>query len=309
MTHAGILPGFNVALHSNPRCNGFWKLNTSLLSETRYVQEIKTAIENTVKQYKDDTSVNPALLWELIKLKVREKSISYAAYKNLTTRKREEMLEREIALLEKHLDNLCNSNPSYHIVAERIFTLKKELETILEYRTKGAIIRSNSQWYNEGEKNSAYFLNLEKRHCKQGTISQLKINDTDFVTTDRYILSECTTFYKNLYTSKKSDSLQSTLFSELSSASLTNEEQTLCEGPLTQTECLEALKKMESDKTPGTDGLPAEFYKVSSFLISALNYAFDSGCLSVTQRRGVIKLIPKKTRNYTSSKIGDLLPF
>ena len=308
VTHADILPGFktyhsmitlNVALHSNPRGNGFWKLNTSLLSETRYVQEIKTAIENTVNQYKDDTSVNPALLWEMIKLKVREKSISYAAYKNLTIRKREEMLEREIALLEKHLDNLCNSNPSYHIVAERIFTLKKELETILEYRTKSAIIRSKSQWYNEGEKNSAYFLNLEKRRCKQGAISQLKINDTDFVTTDRDILCECTTFYKNLYTSKKSDSLQSTLFSELSSASLTNEEQTLCEGPLTQTECLEALKKMESDKTPGTDGLPAEFYKVfwkdiSSFLISALNYAFDSGCLSVTQRRGVIKLIPKK---------------
>ena len=95
---------------------------------------------------------------------------------------------------------------------------------------------------------------------------------------------------------KKSDNLQSTLFSELSSAFLTNEEQTLCEGPLTQTECSEALKKMESDKTPGTDGLPAEFYKgfwkdISSFLISALNYAFDSGCLSVTQRRGVI---PKK---------------
>ena len=215
-------------------------------------------------------------------------------------RKHEEMLEREIALLEKHLDDLCNINPSYHIVAERIFTLKKELETIkfLEYRTKGAIIRSKSQWYNEGEKNSAYFLNLEKRHCKQGAISQLKINDTEFVTTDRDILSECTTFYKNLYTSKKSDSLQSTLFSELSSVSLTNEEQTLCEGPLTQTECLEGLKKMESDKTPGTDGLPAEFYKVfwkdiSPFLISALNYAFDSGCLSVTQRRGVIKLIPK----------------
>ena len=55
---------------------------------------------------------------------------------------------------------------------------------------------------------------------------------------------------------------------------------------------------MESDKTPGTDGLPAEFYKVFwkdiSFLISALNYAFDSGCLSATQRRGVTKLIPKK---------------
>ena len=112
----------NVALHSNLRGKGFWKLNTSLLSETRYVQEIKTAIESTVNQYKNDTSVNPALLWEMIKLKVREKSISYAAYKKVTTTKREEMLEREITMLEKHLDNLSNNNPSYHIVAERIFT-------------------------------------------------------------------------------------------------------------------------------------------------------------------------------------------
>ena len=287
MTHADIFPGLtdhsmitlNVALHLNPRGKGFWKLNTSLLYEMSYVQEIKTAIESTVNQYKDDTSVNPALLWEMIKLKVREKSISHAAHKNVTTRKREELLEREIALLEKHLDNSSNSNPSYHTVAERVFTLKQELEHILEYRTKGAIIRSKSQWYNEGEKNSAYFLNLEKRHFKQGTISQLKINDTDFVTTDKDILSECTVFYKNLYTSKKPDSLQSTFFCEVNSASLTNEEQTLCEGPLTQMECLEALKKMESDKTPGTDGLPAEFYKVfwkdiSSFLIPGSQLCF-----------------------------------
>lgn len=56
---------------------------------------------------------------------------------------------------------------------------------------------------------------------------------------------------------------------------------------------------MESEKTPGTDGLPAEFYKVfwkdvSSTLISALNYAYETGKLSITQRRGIIKLIPKK---------------
>ena len=37
------------------------------------------------------------------------------------------------------------------------------------------------------------------------------------------------------------------------------------------------------------------FWKdISPFLISALNYAFESGNRSVTQRRGVIKLIPKK---------------
>ena len=39
-------------------------------------------------------------------------------------------------------------------------------------------------------------------------------------------------------------------------------ELTSCEGVLTEKECLEALRDMESEKTPGTDGLPAEFYKV-----------------------------------------------
>jgi len=56
---------------------------------------------------------------------------------------------------------------------------------------------------------------------------------------------------------------------------------------------------MDSDKTPVTDGLPAEFYKVfwkdiSALLISSFNYAFETGYLSVTQRRAIIKLIPKK---------------
>ena len=182
---------------------------------------------------------------------------------------------------------------------KELFSLKKELENIIEYRTKGATIRSKSQWYNEGEKSSSYFLNLEKKHYKQETISQLKINDTFFVTTNRDILSECTAFYRKLYTSKNSDSLQSTLFSKIISASLTSEEQTFFEGTLTQKESFEALKNMEADKTPDTDGLPVEFYKVfwsdiSSYLISALNNGFDSCRLSVTQRRGVIELSPKK---------------
>ena len=79
------------------------------------------------------------------------------------------------------------------------------------------------------------------------------------------------------------------------------EEQKSCEGPLCEKECAEAVKSMDSDQAAGTDGLPAEFYKVfwndiSSLLISAFNCAFESGCLSITQRRGSIKLIPKKRR-------------
>ena len=58
---------------------------------------------------------------------------------------------------------------------------------------------------------------------------------------------------------------------------------------------------MEPGKSPGTDGLPAEFYEafwkdVSPFLIRCLNKSHQKGKLALTQRRGIISLIPKKDK-------------
>ena len=55
---------------------------------------------------------------------------------------------------------------------------------------------------------------------------------------------------------------------------------------------------MECNKTPGS-GLPAEFYKVfwndiADFFLKSINQAYHAGQLPVIQRRGIIKLIPKK---------------
>ena len=98
---------------------------------------------------------------------------------------------------------------------------------------------------------------------------------------------------------KKQDCNHSVFFRQTNDTNFRSEEQSICEGTLTEKECLAALKTMESNKMPGTDGLPAEFYKVfwkdiSSFLISALHYSFESVRLSISQRRNAIKLIPKK---------------
>ena len=69
-------------------------------------------------------------------------------------------------------------------------------------------------------------------------------------------------------------------------------------------ECLEALKDFKSRKTPCTDGFPAEFYRffwteIGNELIDSFNYAFKSGSLSISQRRGIISLIPKKFKDKT----------
>ena len=92
---------------------------------------------------------------------------------------------------------------------------------------------------------------------------------------------------------------QNIFFSKTNQNMLTPEDKEKCEGLLTKEECLQALKDMSLKKTPSSDGLPVEFYKVfwsdiSDHLLNALNYAYHKGQLSVNQKRGVIKLIPKK---------------
>ena len=62
---------------------------------------------------------------------------------------------------------------------------------------------------------------------------------------------------------------------------------------------INSLQRLTESRAPGTDGLPAEFYKVfwndiSDLFLNSINYAYRSSQLSVTQRRGIIKLIPKK---------------
>ena len=175
---ADILPGFktdhsmitlNITIHSNPRGPGFWKLNTSLLSDTEYIGLIKQTIAQTKEEYKNDESINPALLWDMIKL--REKSLSFAAAKTRKTTLKEQDLEKRIAFLERELASSSTSAIQRLSLGEQLESCKSELEQIIRWRTQGAILRCKAKWYNEGEKNTKYFLNLEKKHCKLSTIN------------------------------------------------------------------------------------------------------------------------------------------
>ena len=65
---------------------------------------------------------------------------------------------------------------------------------------------------------------------------------------------------------------------------------------------------MKNNKSPGTDGFPADFFKffwkdLGIFLIKSLNYGFKESCLSITQREGIIICIPKgnKDREYVKN--------
>ena len=76
------------------------------------------------------------------------------------------------------------------------------------------------------------------------------------------------------------------------------------EGLLTITELTNYLKKSKNNVSPGSSGFTNEFFKffwrdLKVFIINALNYGYEQGMLSVTQRLGIITIIPKGDKDKT----------
>ena len=94
----------SITVQSNPRGPGFWKLNTSFLTEIEYVNQIKSTIQAVKEEYQNDDTMNHALLWEMIKMKTREQSLKYAAAKKAKILKREEDLKKAINNLQLQIE-------------------------------------------------------------------------------------------------------------------------------------------------------------------------------------------------------------
>ena len=60
-------------------------------------------------------------------------------------------------------ENTALSDTQKSLLRSKLDNLRSEMEVIIEYRTRGAMLRSRTRWHFEGEKNTKYFLNLEKR--------------------------------------------------------------------------------------------------------------------------------------------------
>ena len=83
---------------------------------------------------------------------------------------------------------------------------------------------------------------------------------------------------------------------------LTKEEQDLMEHDLSIEEMKTVIKYFQKGKTPGDDGFPVEFYEtfielIRPNLLDSYNEAFQEDKLSISQRRGIINLIPKGDKN------------
>ncbi len=174
------------------------------------------------------------LAWDMRKLNIRSFSAAFCIKKKEERTKFKKELEKELQQLENSLDknnsieelNQDNSN-------------KNELEKMEQAEINGPMFRSKVKWCEDGEKNSMYFLSLEKRNYVNKLIKQLQIN-YKIIKEPLEISDALRSFYKNLYSQKlneNDDSYQTSLnlfLQNENSKMLTQEDEELCECELSK---------------------------------------------------------------------------
>ena len=190
-----------------------------------------------------------------------------------------------------------------HLLVEKRSRLKSDLDILLANDAIGYQIRSKAERVEKGEKNTAYFLNLEKYRQSKNAIFKLTKSNGKQVNSKEKILTEIGNYYQKLYGSKNVPAEEmNTYFESLDSVNirkLNNFESNSCEGNITAIECNRVLSKFKQNKSPGSDGLPVEFYKqfwhlLKDHMTSVFNEALDNEKLSDSQRQGILTLLHKK---------------
>ena len=122
-------------------------------------------------------------IWDWIKFNIRTDSIIFSKRLSQIRQQRErELTDKYQESLAAFQDDPCKNT---RITMERY---KSELELMYDKKVEGLIIRARARWHEHGEKNSKYFLNLEKRNHIKKHIRKLHISgviSTDPLSIDR----------------------------------------------------------------------------------------------------------------------------
>ena len=279
------------------RGKGYWKFNNNLLKDINYTNTIKRVIQDVVTE---SPLNNESMLWEYTKCKIRTETMSYAGQKAKLSKIKEYEIYCKLKKVESELINTPSKINEYH-------ELKQVYENAQMEKTKGIILRSKAKYAEEGEKNSKYFLNLEKRNYNNKHMKSI-INDHGIMINDPpKILEEQVSFFTKLYSSNRTqtlklDQIKKTFLKNDNIPKLGLHEQLIMDSPITINEITKALKPMANDKSPGLDGFTTNFYKffwpdIKQLVYQSFCCALREGILSNSQRIGVISLIPKKDKD------------
>ena len=251
---------------NNERGPGFWKMNTSILLDRAY----STIVESTVVDVLDLNIQDPIERWLIFIETIRIETVAYCTKK----RQVEMTLKKQCEQIIKELEN--------HPMLSRDPDLQKQYQNNLSNfenwqrkQINGYQVRIKTQpKFEHGEPDIAFLADLEKKMSKKKTISHLMNLEGDLTHDTEEMKQIATEYYKKLFDTKHTDEkITNRLLSNVKKT-VTIEQRRELDGKIIKEELEKAVTKLQKNKTPGPDGIPAEFYQVFWHIIQDLYFDF-----------------------------------
>ena len=232
---------------------GYWKMNTSILSDRAYSLLVESIIDDINALIISD----PIERWLIFVETVRIDTQAYCSKKRFFEKQVKKWCEREIEMLERNPRFEKNTQLQIH---HEYFTNK--LHDWTRKQIEGHQIRIKTQpKFEHCEPDIDFYANMEKKSSKKKIITHLKNTDGEIKYASSDLKLVATDYYKDLFGVKPSDS-------KIAKKLLQNVEREICQGDKTSMDRLiskEELRvvvmKLKRNKSPGPDGIPAEFYQ------------------------------------------------
>ena len=283
-------------------------MNTSLLMDKEYIKVIEKSIKDTISTYalpvyslcfvqdhpaEVEVTITWSLFWETLIVNMRTETISYSIHKRRKCIKEESNLNTEIQRIEN-----IEGDMSEEMQAE-LEVCREKLEEHRKTKMEGIMTRSRTRWYEEGEKSTAYFLGLDKRNYLNRLIISLRDSNNEKRTKQTEIMEILVKHFSDLFAERAIDHIKAEKFVDgLNMKGLSETQNEEMSRSFTLKELTDALKGMSNNKAPGTDGFPAEFYKIfwediKYFFHRMTIESYENGRLPNSLTEGILTLVPK----------------
>ena len=275
-----------------------WRLNSTLLKQPEFCAFIKEQI-NIFTLTNKPSAPDSFILWDTLKAYLRGQIISYT--KGLKKKHGAELsaLESEISELEKTYQR-GPTKDLYRLLVNK--TLKYNI--LNTYQAERAITKSKQRYYELGEKAHKVLAWQLKAEESKRTINAIETLTKEISFDPTEINNTFKKYYEDLYTSQSSDDLSEidSFLSSLNLPCLSGEDSERLSEHFSVPELLEAIKSLPSNKSPGEDGFPPEFYKefrelLVPYLMEVLKKAREDNCFPESFSQAVITVIHKKGKN------------
>ena len=189
--------------------------------------------------------------------------------------------------------------------------LKQEVQDIEDERDMAAARKYFTKMQLEGEKPTKFFCNLNKKRLAKAQFEELHVAEKNkegreevrVVTEQREIEWEVRKFYWHLYGEHEARVDRGEILQSIDNLKEMNpEESQKLECKIAEEEVSLTLKNTKNNVAPGPGGFGGAFYKVfwhylKKIIVNAIGEIYENRELPLSQRLGIIALIPKSDKD------------